>query len=176
MANNPRHTTGAASTFLLSGFAALCLDRATKVWAREALEPGAGVRWIVDGVLGLQLRFNQGASLSIGESVTWLFTLIGVLAAVAIPFFARGGSRLWLVIMGLVWGGALGNLADRLFDGPFGRGAVTDFIVYSSWFTGNVADIFLVVGVLALIALMAAGRAPEGLLAEGTDAKEAPRG
>lgn len=151
--------------FLFGGVGLLCfaVDQLTKVWALAEFASGAPTRWFVDGILGFGLRFNYGASLSIGESMTWVFTLLGIVAAIAIPVFVRGGSRLWALALGFVWGGALGNLADRLCGEPIGRGPVTDFIAYGNWFTGNVADVFLVLGALALVVLMAAGQAPAAL-------------
>lgn len=141
------------SLFFLFGFLGVGIDQASKYWARTSLIDGGPVRWLWDHFLGLQLRFNHGASFSFAENYTWIFTLIGVCAVIIIPFFIRE-SKLWNVCLALIWAGALGNLLDRLFSGAFGRGAVTDFIVYSSWFTGNVADIFLVVGAFGLMIIL----------------------
>ena len=57
----------------------------------------------------------------------------------------------WAVAIGLVWGGAVGNLLDRLFAPPgFGRGHVTDFLAYGNLFIGNLADVALGAGVIVL--------------------------
>ena len=138
--------------FFVLGFVGLAIDQASKYWARGALEEHAPVRWLLDHFLGLQLTFNSGASFSFAEKHTWIFTLIGICAVIIIPFFLKD-SKPWNICLALMWAGALGNLVDRLFSGAFGRGAVTDFIAYSSWFTGNIADIFLVVGALGLVVI-----------------------
>ncbi len=57
------------------------------------------------------------------------------------------GAR-WGLALGLVLGGAVGNLIDRIMNPPaFGRGHVTDFLAYGDLFVGNVADVFVVIGV-----------------------------
>jgi signal peptidase II len=67
----------------------------------------------------------------------------------------RLGSGVWALALGLLLGGALGNLTDRLLREPgFGRGHVVDFIAYGSLFIGNVADIAIVVAAV-LVALLA---------------------
>lgn len=139
--------------FFVLGLLGFGIDQATKYWARSTLTQGAPVRWLWENILGVELKYNYGASFSFAENMTWLFTVLGVCAVVVIPFFIRS-SRLWNICLALMWAGALGNLVDRLFSGAFGQGAVTDFIVYSSWFTGNVADIFLFVGVLGLMIII----------------------
>ena len=75
---------------------------------------------------------------------------------IGLPFVLRTTtSRAWALALGGVWGGAAGNLIDRLFRAPgVGRGHVVDFIAYSDWFIGNVADIVLFVSI-AVIAILA---------------------
>lgn len=139
--------------FFVVGIVACTIDQATKYWARSNLTDNEPVQWLWDHVLGLRLAFNYGASFSFAENMTWVFSVFGVCAIIIIPFFLRQ-SKLWNICLALIWAGALGNLLDRLFSGAFGRGAVTDFIVYASWFTGNVADIFLCVGALGLLIIL----------------------
>lgn len=126
--------------------AVLLLDQLTKWWMMAALEPG--YLPLIGKYLGLRLVFNSGAALSIGAGYTWVLTGLAVVVSVVIVRTSqRVTSRLWLVIAGLVLGGALGNLADRLFRPPgFARGHVVDFIDYGGFFVGNVADIAIVVG------------------------------
>ncbi|WP_277951702.1 signal peptidase II, partial [Microbacterium lacticum] len=83
-------------------------------------------------MLGLQLAFNPGALLSLGSGATWLLTLLGVAAtAVLIIGATRARTTGWAAGIGLILGGAIGNLIDRLFAPPaFGRGHVTDFLAY----------------------------------------------
>lgn len=103
--------------------------------------------------LGLQLAFNPGALLSLGSGATWLITLVSV-AAVAVLVVAAFRARTvgWAVGIGLILGGAVGNLIDRLFSPPaFGRGHVTDFLAYGELFIGNLADVALGAGAIMLL-------------------------
>ena len=136
----------------------LVLDQLSKVWALDNLEDGIR-RVLVGDLLGLQLVFNSGAALSIGTGMTWLLTLVAVAVIVFIIRASRRiGSRGWAVALGLLLGGALGNLMDRLFREPgFARGHVVDFIAYWHVFVGNVADIAIVVAAVMIVVLAAAG-------------------
>ncbi|WP_203669242.1 signal peptidase II [Cellulomonas pakistanensis] len=143
----------------LVGLAAvtLVLDQATKAWALQALDEGVR-REVLGDLLGLQLLFNPGAALGLATGTTWLLTLVAIAVVVVIVRVAgRLGSRAWAVALGLLLGGALGNLVDRLFRAPgVFRGHVVDFIAYLDWFVGNVADIAIVVaaGLLMILSLM----------------------
>lgn len=134
----------------------LVLDQATKAWALATLDEG--VRHPVLGdLLGIQLLFNPGAALGLATGTTWLLTLVAVAVVVVIVRVSRRlGSRGWALALGLLLGGALGNLTDRLIRDPgFARGHVIDFIAYADWFVGNVADIAIVVaaGLLMILSL-----------------------
>jgi signal peptidase II len=136
----------------------LVLDQLSKVWALDNLETGVR-RVLVGDLLGLQLVFNSGAALSIGTGMTWLLTIVAVAVIVFIVRASRRiGSRGWAIALGLLLGGALGNLMDRLFREPgFGRGHVVDFIAYWNVFVGNVADIAIVVAAVMIVILAATG-------------------
>jgi len=120
------------------------LDQLSKVWALRVL-PGNTINLVSDW-LALRLSHNPGAALSMGTSITWVFTILAVAVSVGVAVLApRLVSRTWAFALGLLVGGALGNLTDRLVRPPGpGRGAVVDFISYGSWFIGNVADIAIV--------------------------------
>jgi signal peptidase II len=123
----------------------VAIDVFTKQWALSALEPG--VRHSVLGdALSLQLVFNSGAAFSLGEDYTWVLTVVAAAVTVGIVYYARRAtSPLAIALFGFALGGALGNLADRLFREPgFGRGHVIDMINYNNVFVGNVADIAIV--------------------------------
>lgn len=137
-------------TFGVIGVLALLLDQVTKELALAHLT-GWSYEHLV-GPLGLQLHFNPGAALSFLTNATWIFTGISTVAVIGIVVYARKvTSWLWLVTLAVVWGGAAGNLVDRLTRDPgFPNGNVVDFIVYGNWFIGNVADIWLVVGIALL--------------------------
>lgn len=130
------------------------IDQLTKHWALQALGDGRTIELVGD-YLGLKLTFNSGAAFSLGDSSTWVFTLFAALFVLVLPYFARDVERRSaLVLLGVVWGGALGNLIDRLFRDPgFPGGHVVDFIKYYDWFIGNVADIALVGGIAIVVIL-----------------------
>ncbi|MDR2996562.1 MAG: signal peptidase II [Microbacterium sp.] len=98
--------------------------------------------------LSFYLIKNSGAAFSLLPNATWVFTIALSVVAIAIIWLAvtRVRSRLWAVVLGLLLGGVLGNLADRLFREPgFGVGHVVDFI-YTPWMMPafyNVADMFI---------------------------------
>lgn len=137
--------------------ATLALDQATKAWALAALDEGVR-RPVLGDLLGLQLLFNPGAALGIATGTTWLLTVVAITVVVVIVRVSRRlGSRGWTVALGLLLGGALGNLVDRMIREPgVARGHVVDFIAYADWFVGNVADIAIVVaaGMLMLLSLL----------------------
>lgn len=146
----------------------LVLDLVTKIAAVSALEGRPPVR-LVDGVLYLVLTRNTGAAFSLGQGYTIALTLIALLVVgVIIRFARRLGSLPWAIALGMILGGASGNLVDRLFraPGPF-RGAVIDFVsVFDDsgdvFPVFNAADSALVVGVLLAVILELTGRQLNG--------------
>ncbi|SNT04277.1 signal peptidase II [Micrococcales bacterium KH10] len=142
--------------WILLAIAALTivLDQLTKWWALIALEPGARATPILGDLLGLRLVFNPGAAMSLGASSTWILTIISLAATGFIVWLSRRVTNTaWAVTLGMILGGAVGNLIDRLVRAPGpGRGHVIDFIDYNI-FVGNVADIALVVGAGLVILL-----------------------
>lgn len=135
---------------LLLGLIVIVADQASKQWALGALANGHVIPVIGD-FLSFKLAFNSGAAFSFGHSATWIFTLVSALVSVAIPFFILRTRPAARIILGIVWGGAVGNLIDRLLRNPgFPEGHVVDFINYNGWFIGNIADIALVLGLIAL--------------------------
>jgi signal peptidase II len=135
----------------------LVLDQATKAWALAGLDEG--VRHPVLGdLLGLQLLFNPGAALGLATGTTWLLTVVAIAVVVVIVRVSRRlGSTGWTIALGLLLGGALGNLVDRLIRDPgVFVGHVVDFIAYGDLFVGNVADIAIVAaaGLLMLLSLL----------------------
>lgn len=143
-----------AGRFALACIAAavvVLIDQASKAAALGGLSEDERIPLLGD-LLGLQLAFNPGALLSLGSGSTWLLTLLGVVATVVLIVAAtRTRTTGWAVGIGLILGGAIGNLIDRLFAPPaFGRGHVTDFLAYGNWFIGNLADVALGAGVIVL--------------------------
>ncbi|QJC21619.1 signal peptidase II [Arcanobacterium buesumense] len=129
-------------------------DQASKQWALHALGDGQSIALLGDA-LSLHLTFNPGAAFSFLDDATWIFTLLSSIFVLGVPFLVPKFSSVPVLYTGaLIWGGALGNLIDRLMRAPgFPQGHVVDFIRYSNWFIGNVADIALVVGFALLILL-----------------------
>ncbi|MEV0902797.1 signal peptidase II [Actinoplanes sp. NPDC049802] len=134
---------------LVSALAAFVIvaDQLSKFWAVEALTGRAPVA-VVGDLIELRLIYNPGAAFSVAAGSTWLLTLVTAVAVIALGVAAvRVRSRGWAVALGLLLGGAVTHLADRLLREPGpGRGHVVDFIDYFGFFVGNVADIALVAG------------------------------
>lgn len=146
----------------------LLLDQLTKHWALNALQDGpTDVVW----TLRFNLAFNSGMAFSRGRG---LGPIIGVVALVVIVAMiigvagSRGVRRSWGVPIGMILGGAAGNIADRLFRGDgWLRGSVVDFIDLQWWPIFNIADVGVTVGGIWLVtATWLAGRhepsTPEG--------------
>jgi signal peptidase II len=114
---------------------------------------------VVDGVLTLQLVRNSGAAFSLGTSLTAVFTLIAVGVIIFILRTSRQLRSLpWAVTLGLLLGGATGNLTDRLLRSPgLFRGDVVDWIQLPHWPVFNVADSAIVCGGLLAVLLAARG-------------------
>ncbi|WP_324653154.1 signal peptidase II [Georgenia sp. H159] len=151
-------------------------DQVTKYLAEDRLTPGVIVPVLGD-VLGWQLIYNPGAAFSFATGMTWVFTVISLAVVVVVLRVSRRlRSTGWAVALGLLLGGALGNLYDRLLREPgFARGHVVDFINYNGWFVGNVADIAIVVAAVLIALLALLGIEVDGTrLAKGGDAEPVP--
>jgi signal peptidase II len=138
----------------------LVIDQITKRWALNALADGRSrhVIWTIDW----NLTFNSGMAFSRAQGVGPYIGAIAFIVVIVMQLsLRRSGGRLSTVAVGLVVGGALGNLTDRIFreDGWL-RGRVVDFID-PNWFPiFNVADIGVTVGgALLLIAALLESRA-----------------
>ncbi len=132
----------------------LILDVATKVLAVEFLEPGKPVSIIGDTVTWTLVR-NSGAAFSMATGYTWVLTLVALGVVAGIIWMGRRlVSPWWAIGLGLILGGALGNLVDRIFrsPGPL-RGHVVDFLSIGWWPVFNVADPAVVGGAILLVVL-----------------------
>lgn len=134
----------------------LLLDQVTKTLAVADLAAGP-VHLL--GPLSLALTYNSGVAFSIGSGLTLPIVLVGAGLIVLLVWFLRGAPSMGVAVgLGLVLGGAAGNLGDRLFRSR--DGAVVDFIHLSFWPTFNLADAAIVSGcVLLAIAFTRAERA-----------------
>jgi signal peptidase II len=174
-------------TVLLLGLAAvvLAVDVVSKVLVVATMREGQSIR-LLGGLVYLSFYRNPGAAFSFAEGATVLFSLLAIAVAVVIVRTARRlFSTGWAVALGLVLGGALGNLVDRVFrgDGVL-RGAVVDFIsVFGPdgrvWPIFNAADSAIVCGgilgaVLALRGIEFDGSRARGKGATGAGEDDGP--
>ena len=147
---------------------ALLLDVLSKIVVVAILETRPPVE-LLGGGLYLVVYRNSGAAFSLATGLTWLLSLIALGVVVAIVRLApRLRSAGWAFGLGLVLGGALGNLVDRLLraPGPL-RGHVVDFLSLlapdgSVWPVFNLADSAIVCGGVVLVLLAATGRELDG--------------
>jgi signal peptidase II len=133
----------------------LAADAITKALVVVHLRPGEPVH-VLGNVLMLNLLRNSGAAFSVGTGNTIVFTAIAVVVVVYIVRTARNLRSVgWAVTLGLLLGGALGNLADRLFRAPgLFRGDVVDWIELTRyWPVFNVADSAIVCGGILTVLL-----------------------
>ena len=122
------------------------LDIATKSWAVEQLAHREPIK-IFGTFFQLTLVRNPGAAFSFATNATLLLSLIGIIVLLGITYFApRITSKGWSIVLGLVMGGILGNLMDRIFREPgFLRGHVIDWMQLPHWPIFNIADSAIVV-------------------------------
>ncbi|MEW9554987.1 signal peptidase II [Nonomuraea sp. NPDC050783] len=142
---------------LVLAAAVLVVDQLTKLWAVSALSDGERVA-VIPPLIHFRLLYNAGAAFSMGAGATWVFALVAAAAVAGILYAARRlASPGWALVLGALLGGALSHLGDRLFREPgFARGHVVDFIDYGL-FVGNVADIALTCGCVAMILISLRG-------------------
>jgi signal peptidase II len=133
------------------------VDQLTKLWAVSVLSDGERVA-VIPPLIHFRLFYNGGAAFSVGTSATPVIALVSAVAVVGILYTARRlASPGWALVLGLLLGGAVSHLGDRLFREPgFSRGHVVDFIDYGP-FVGNVADIALTCGCVAMVLLSLRG-------------------
>jgi signal peptidase II len=139
----------------------LVADQLTKWWAVEELSSGRIIE--VVGSLQFRLKYNTGSAFSLAEGRGALISLLALAIVVILIRSGRYATRPGSAIaIGLVVGGALGNLIDRAFregDGFLG-GGVVDFIDLQWWPIFNVADSAIVVGAILLFVVQAREPAP----------------
>ncbi|MFB7724247.1 signal peptidase II [Nocardia sp. NPDC056100] len=150
-------------TLLIVAAVLLGLDLLTKCLVVAKMTPGRPIH-IVDDVVRLTLVRNPGAAFSMATGMTWLLTLVAAAVVIGVVRIGRTMRSLpWAIGLGMVLGGALGNLIDRLFraPGPL-QGHVVDFVAVGWWPVFNVADSAIVCGAALLVALTVFGFEPDG--------------
>lgn len=142
---------------------AYLLDLGSKLLVVAKLEHHDAVQ-VVGTLLQLRVIRNRGAAFGFGEAMTIIFTVI---AAVVITVIVRLARKLysvpWALALGLLLGGALGNLTDRLFRVPGGfQGGVVDFIAPAHFAVLNLADVSICCGGFLVVLLAFRGLDPDG--------------
>ena len=140
----------------------VALDQITKSLVVANLKPGVEHDFL-GSVVRLFLVYNNSAAFSIGFGQTWVFTIIGLAALVALGWYVRKLQEVsWLIIAGILAGGILGNLTDRIFRAPaFGRGLVVDFLQIPFNFPiFNLADTAIVAVAVTVVIRAMLGHSP----------------
>lgn len=155
---------------LICAALALAIDTVSKAIVVANLQDRGPIH-VPGGFLNLTLIRNSGAAFSIGESQTWVFTVIAAGVVFVILRVSRNLRSLpWAIALGLLLGGALGNLSDRLLRSPgVGRGDVVDFLqfptfplVHYDFPVFNLADTSIVIGGCLMVLLSFLGMQPDG--------------
>ncbi|WP_371496489.1 signal peptidase II [Kitasatospora sp. NBC_00374] len=143
---------------------AYVIDLVSKLLVVARLEPDHSVIRVVGDIMTFQVIRNPGAAFGMGQAMTVVFTAIAAAVIVVIWRIARRLHSLpWAVALGLLLGGALGNLTDRLFRSPsFFRGHVVDFISVQHFAVFNLADSAIVCGGILVVLLSFRGSNPDG--------------
>lgn len=170
---------------LLTLFAAVAvssivIDAVSKIIVVQTVDPAKPVK-LLGGAIYLSLTRNSGAAFSMASDYTWALSLVAITVVCLIVWYAfrRLGSVGWAIALGLIAGGALGNIVDRMFRQPgFLHGHVVDFISLfhpagGYWAIFNLADSSLVVGVALVILLEVRGRRVDGTRATKAEPKAA---
>lgn len=148
---------------LLYGVAAgaYLLDRVSKILAEHHLAGRPPVR-VIPGVLDLRFTENPGGAFGLFGGLTWLFAAASVIVVIVVIVASRNlPSKATAIGLGLVLGGAIGNITDRVLRGPGFSGQVVDFLDLQVWPVFNLADSAIVVGAAILLV--------SGLLSEKKD-------
>ena len=150
-----RWSLRAAWPYLLLALVVIVLDQITKVAVLDYFEPGQRLA-VIPGFFDLTLLFNRGAAFSFlaGHDgwQRWFFVVIAIAASVFILnlLLRHRHQRMFSIALGLILGGAIGNVIDRLLYGQ-----VVDFLLFhqGNWYfpAFNVADSAITVGAVLLI-------------------------
>jgi signal peptidase II len=149
--------SGKYKAFIVALLLTLAADQGTKIWARHTLKPiYPAAKTVIPGFFEMRFSENTGSAFGLfrgSPSAKYLFFVVGVVALVVVGTYlqrAQPGQKRLAAELGLLAGGALGNIIDRAMYSK-----VTDFIVWKvgthEWPTFNVADAALVVGIVGLM-------------------------
>ncbi len=129
--------------FILSAVIVLFLDQLTKYWIKATIPVSSSMEVIPRFLYITHVR-NPGAAFGLfqdGTTILAIISFVAVFLIVFIKFLLRIKSYFFNISLGLIMGGALGNLIDRLV-----LGEVTDFIHFLYWPVFNIADSSIVIG------------------------------
>jgi signal peptidase II len=127
------------------------IDRVTKVLAERNLQGGPPIE-IIPGVFSLRFTTNPGGAFGLFGGLTWLFVTTSLVVMVVVVVASMNlPGRTSAVGLGLVLGGAVGNLTDRVIRGPGFAGEVVDFLDFHLWPVFNMADSAIVLGAAVLL-------------------------
>lgn len=132
------------------------LDLFTKIWAVATLSNRSNIK-VIGSFFQLTLVRNSGAAFSVAENATIFLSLFALVVSVVIIYFSRTiTSPGWALVLGLILGGIIGNLSDRIFREPgFLSGHVIDWLQLPNWPVFNIADSAIVVAALISAVLLA---------------------
>jgi signal peptidase II len=130
------------------------LDQMSKAWALRDLADGRIIHVI--WTMQFNLTYNRGMAFSRGTGIGPIIGVIGLVVVVLLLLsLRRADNALTRVATGLIIGGAVGNILDRLFRGSgWMRGAVIDFIDFQWWPVFNVADMAIMIGAATMMVAM----------------------
>ncbi|MFC9974032.1 signal peptidase II [Spirillospora sp. NPDC127200] len=153
---------------------ALALDVVSKIIVVATLQDRPPIE-LLGGLLTLRETRNSGAAFSIGTGYTVVFTMIAIGVVVAIIRTARNLRSLpWAICLGLMLGGAFGNLVDRILRAPAPlKGHVVDWIELPNWPVFNLADSAIVCGGVLAVLLAARGLQIDGTRVTGKETETA---
>lgn len=151
---------------LLAAAIVATLDQLTKSWALSRLSNGRSID-LIEGALSLRLTFNPGGAFGLGKEFPEFFLIATIVVIVMIVVWVgRTGETGMVFPLGLVLGGGIGNLIDRLVRDFDGR--VVDFIDLHVWPVFNLADSSIVIGV-TLVMIQGLRETGREVPADGTD-------
>jgi signal peptidase II len=128
------------------------VDRVSKAIVEGALGPHRPPIDLIPGVLRVTYTENPGGAFGLFGSAPWLFLLATLLVCLVIVGASFSlSNRLLAVGLGMVLGGAVGNLTDRMIRGGGLSGQVVDFIDFRVWPVFNVADAAIVIGAAVVV-------------------------
>ena len=139
---------------LLISAVIVLLDQVSKAWALRDLADGRIIH--VAWTMQFNLTYNRGMAFSRGTGIGPIIGVIGLVVVVLLLLsLRRADNALTRVATGLIIGGAVGNILDRLFRGSgWMRGAVIDFIDFQWWPVFNVADMAIMIGAATMMVAM----------------------